>query len=358
MSDRLDDDVLLLILDHLAMPSTDCDVYLASKKVLYNVCLGSSRLRRLAQPLLWRHIWVSDAGPVAALEHVPVESSIGRHTVSFKLGSTKYGGPPQRYAVEVIRFGPGRILRILRREPVHIDIVGSFSNLRKLSLNDVDLDNSSLTVQLPHLDQLHIYDARAFTATGALDWLRPCGLPALRILSITAVTQAHTSLIQLDKVLDADLLAQLDVLQTDVAMVHPDSTIALGTAPPVLFFDPPDHKPTIPRHSVHPMQKATDVAGVSDIVFDVADQVESTMASCAALGPRVVVFPRRVLKLSAQHKDVGDAVRRLEQACGRAVRILWSDEDDMDFTSGGVSREFVRYARELKAAQAADGLGA
>lgn len=58
MSDRLDDDAFLLILDELATPVSDYDVYCTAKEALRNVCLASHRLRRLAQPLLWRRIWV------------------------------------------------------------------------------------------------------------------------------------------------------------------------------------------------------------------------------------------------------------------------------------------------------------
>ena len=58
MSARLIDDVLVMILDELALPAHTPCKYHTRQETLRNVCLASRRLRRLAQPRLWRQVVV------------------------------------------------------------------------------------------------------------------------------------------------------------------------------------------------------------------------------------------------------------------------------------------------------------
>jgi len=68
MSDRLNDDVLLLVLDRLADPHRDISTVSPKRQALLQVCLASRRLCRLAQPILWRHFVLRSLDQVAALE--------------------------------------------------------------------------------------------------------------------------------------------------------------------------------------------------------------------------------------------------------------------------------------------------
>jgi len=92
MSDRLDDDALLLILDELATPSSDYDVYCAAKKALRNICIASRRLRRLAQPLLWRQIWVVEQSQADKVKSSPIVSSLGQGTRWLSVAKLESGG--------------------------------------------------------------------------------------------------------------------------------------------------------------------------------------------------------------------------------------------------------------------------
>lgn len=92
MSDRLDDDAFLLILDELATPSIDYWDYCDSKKTLSNVCLASHRLRRLAQARLFRQIWVVEQSQADALKSSAVASSLGQGTVWFTVGKRGWPG--------------------------------------------------------------------------------------------------------------------------------------------------------------------------------------------------------------------------------------------------------------------------
>ncbi|KPV72180.1 uncharacterized protein RHOBADRAFT_47022 [Rhodotorula graminis WP1] len=355
MSDRLDDDALLLILDELATPSPEYAVYCASKKALRNVCLASHRLRRLAQPRLFRQIWVVKQSQAVVLQSSGVVESLGHGTRWYTVGKREYDGSLPD-AVKTARVLPSVKKLLLSgpwtsRNPAHIE---SFTRLRHLSLVHSEL-GSHMVFKAPLLEQLDVHYCFVYIPAAA-KWLQPVYLPALRILSVVKVGEGvMLRRFKLSSVLGPAMLAQLDVLQTDERSLDSQSPLALGTAPPVLFFDPTFHTPTIPRHSVHPMLAQVDVVAYT---IHLADEIASTVSSSAALGPRVVILPHKGLALSSSppaYQHLHDAVRRLEQACGRDVRIIWSAEQGMDLLCGGVSRVFVRYARELKAAQATSG---
>jgi len=62
------DDVLLLILDGFSTAGSDATKSSRKRQTLYNVCLVSSRLCRLAQPISWRHVWIRTLGQVEVIE--------------------------------------------------------------------------------------------------------------------------------------------------------------------------------------------------------------------------------------------------------------------------------------------------
>ena len=79
MSARLIDDVLVMILDELALPAHTPDKYRTRQETLRSVCLASRRLYRLAQPLLWRQVTVRTRRQLDCLVAV-VSGGPGRHT--------------------------------------------------------------------------------------------------------------------------------------------------------------------------------------------------------------------------------------------------------------------------------------
>ncbi|GAA5893349.1 hypothetical protein JCM8208_004416 [Rhodotorula glutinis] len=357
MSDRLDDDVLLLILDELATPSSDYYVYCIGKKALYNVCLASSRLRRLAQPRLFRQIWVVERPRADGLLPPHVVTSLGRIATWHIVGKPENEDSLPK-AVDMTRVLPNvEEFRLSRPHPTsrlvieNLVRIEGFTKLRHLSLVHAPLSPSNMICTMPLLQELDLYWSCAFLPDTAV-WLKPVYLPALRILSVVDYREWITpSPPELSEVLGPDMLTQLDVLQTDHHTVDSRSALAVGTAPPVLFFDPPCDKPALLRHSIHPLEGDINAVMKWNAVRPLADALERSVSSSAAVGPRVVVFPRRILSLAAQHPKLDMAVRGLEQTCARDVRIIWSGDEGMDLFSGGISPEFVRYARELKAAQ-------
>lgn len=205
---------------------------------------------------------------------------------------------------------------------------------------------------MPLLEELDIHEG-FILLSGAVEWLQPVRLPALRILSVVGVREDTSATpLQLNEVLGPAILAQLDVLQTNQDSLEPTSALALGTAPVVLFFEPPSYKSTLPRYSLLLLTKATATIAVMTELVQLAGRLQEALPRSAGLEPRIVVLPRWVLSLATQHQMIANSVRRVERVCGRAVRIIWSDDEGTDLVIGGVSREFVEYARELKAAQA------
>lgn len=87
---QLPDEVLLTILDELAPdPSYRQDDDSARRRALCRACLASRRMRRLAQPFLWRRVEVADDED---LEHVRARPGIdvfGRFTKAFEVRRLK-----------------------------------------------------------------------------------------------------------------------------------------------------------------------------------------------------------------------------------------------------------------------------
>ncbi|GAA5847702.1 hypothetical protein JCM9279_004990 [Rhodotorula babjevae] len=352
MSDRLDDDALLLILDELATPSSNYDVYCITKTALRNVCLASHRLRRLAHPRLFRQIWVVEQSQADKLKSSPAVSSLGQGTRWYTVGKLAYEDSlPEAVDMAHVLLDVEKLWMTGPWTPGNLARIESFSKLRHLSLFDAELGGSSMVCTAPFLEELTINQS-FLSGDGAAEWIQPLHLPALRILSVVGVGESSMlRRFELIKVLGPALLAQLDVLQTVRSNLEIQSKMALGTAPPVLFLVQPLDNEILPQHSLFMMLDGEEVPSVASTVRYVARRLESAMSSSAgAHGPRVVVLPRRVLSLVERDRDVGDAVRRLEQVCGRDVHIIWSGMKSEDLLAGGISREFVQHVRELKAA--------
>ncbi|GAA5847741.1 hypothetical protein JCM9279_005014 [Rhodotorula babjevae] len=358
MSDRLDDDALLLILQELAAPSPIYWTYLTRKRALSNLCLASHRLRRLAQPLLWRQVWVVKQSQADALRSSSAASSLGQCTKWYTVGKRECGNSLPD-AVEMADLMPNveKLLLWGLETPGNLARIASFTNLRHLSLVDSELGGFSMLVMAPLLEELDLHGG-FISYPGAAEWLKPRYLPALRILSVV-VNDEEADLVgrfELSQILGPAMLAQLDVIHTVQEHVELRSDLARGTAPAVLISDPEpeedeDDDASLPRHSIFPISTWAKVPVVAIRLRRITAQVEDSLSSPVAGGPRVVVLPRWVLSLSTRNQDVGDAVQRLEEAYGDAVRIIWSGDEGLSLAFGGVSREFVQYAREVKAAR-------
>lgn len=81
MSARLNDDVLLLILDELANQGKGAHARPSRSGILASVCLVSRRFSRLARPRLWQHVEVSQGGQLAGLK--ATTGALGSCAVSY-----------------------------------------------------------------------------------------------------------------------------------------------------------------------------------------------------------------------------------------------------------------------------------
>ncbi|GAA5847723.1 hypothetical protein JCM9279_005000 [Rhodotorula babjevae] len=306
MSDRLNDDVLKLIVDELAPLSYDLSSYRNVKRTPLSLCRTSRGLRILAQPLVWRHVRVEGRKQLEQLRAGTATTGFGRYTVAYEVES------PFSHSVDdlldVADLLPNVVkLRVsVARAPVDIALVLHRFALERLELHNVVFDDTLPTAShtLQHLVIIDSVVSKLFMR----HWLTPSCLPALRTIRIDRTTELSdwlSSGVKLDEILARSLRAQPAAARRTLREIYS----AIDKLEAVPSYEPPVVV-VLPRH-------------------------------IAALAVSAAVVVRQVFK-------------EFEQLCvTQRVRIVWASEGPPGF-EGPLSLgldDFWRYARELKAAR-------
>ncbi|GAA5890578.1 hypothetical protein JCM8208_004921 [Rhodotorula glutinis] len=334
MSDKLDDDVLLAILEHIAEPAFSQRGYRTRQSTLLSACLASRHLHRLAEPLLLRQVRFRSVEQLEQLrEHVTATSSGDRTEVYVVRWQERVSHA--EVALDVAAFLP----RIERME-----LGGMFQSflplerhtqLRRLSLWLVELPN--LLPTLPQLEQLAIRDCPVPKLFFKL-WLDPSHLPRLRALLLCGV-RAPFQFIPLNSLLSPSILAQLDLVQTDDRSLGAHDPLAWSDEPPCLCYHGPRSDAVVRYNLYGPTSvDAPSATRATRCAVDAGVAREQGHAS----GPFAFVFPASGI----DHK-VELGVLQLEE---QGMRVLFDHGDSHEPQSSElVSGVFWRLARELKA---------
>ncbi|GAA5848285.1 hypothetical protein JCM9279_000999 [Rhodotorula babjevae] len=333
MSDRLNDDVLLAILEHIAEPARDQRGFQARQSTLLSLCLASCQLRSLAEPLLWRQVRFKSVVQLEQLRARHAATGLGRRTEVFVV--------PWR---ERVVHGEG-VLDVATFLPriAHMELRGTYASLRplarhielrRLSLWQVTLPATLSTV--PQLEQLAIRDSSA--PKSVLDrWLDPSYLPRLRALLLCGFKDPD-QLISIATVLSPSILAQLDLVQTDDRSLDAHEPLAWSDEPPCLCYHSPRSEAVVRYNLYGPSSVDTpSVTWATRRSIDAGVLREQRRER----GPFVFVFPA-----SAMDQMAKLGVPQLDE---QGLCVLFDDGDSCEAQSSElVSHEVWRLARALK----------
>lgn len=227
------------------------------------------------------------------------------------------------------------------------------TDLRRLSLDVLNLSHSAAPPTLPQLDELSVFCCSIEEST-VREWLQSARLPRLRVLAVGGGS------IRAD-MLSAGFLAQLDLVQADTQSFNPANIPAQTSYPLILVED--DYIPAVlTRYSILSTPAHMDESMTHNYLDHLAPVVARVPEEPDT--PYVVGLPRSILRLATVSPDVwmrrppgvteafAERWRAFEEQCRhKHVRIILFDEDARDASFGFVPREFLRYARELKAAK-------
>jgi len=224
--------------------------------------------------------------------------------------------------------------------------------LRRLSLVNVDLGASS-PVSLPQLEQLRL--ERTIIPSALLtEWLDSAHLPSLKAVRLVAVYSAlHAGAPSLH--LSPAFLAQVDFVQTPGMSLEAMRDFAHSVNPPFLFAS--SLASLLPRHLILAPHQFEGVARATTTLRKVGAQVaKAPKLEDEAQHPRVILLPRALEALAAEDCRVEAALGPFVATCAeRKARVIWHSEGENAASERDlVSREFWRYARELKAERALD----
>ncbi|GAA5906451.1 hypothetical protein JCM8208_004664 [Rhodotorula glutinis] len=342
---RLNDDVLLLIVDELAKHHDIHPQRPSRNDILARICRTSRSLAQVARRRLWQHVEISQGRQLEILKASCVVDGHGERTSRYTVRWSWTANAALADLVDVARWLPA--VEDLRIHGSWTDLdmcsVEKHAHLRRLTLVGVRL-SLSRPVFLPQLEELSIYNVSTHSSLPCR-LLHPAALPALRAVRLTGFSdyQMHESF-QLADILSPAMLAQLDCIQTDASAVDLDSALARGDSPPVLV-ELVSIPPILPRHALFQSSRAF-FAG-----FDMpyASRPPPAVVPPDARTAFVAVFPRA---LDAS-RDAALAIEDFQAACKvRGHEVVDGGEvpgDSLDALSPG----FWRWARARKAAQAA-----
>ncbi|GAA5844409.1 hypothetical protein JCM9279_006291 [Rhodotorula babjevae] len=352
MSARLDDDVLVMILDELALPASAIGAYYARKETLRNVCLASHRLCRLAQPRLWRQVIIRSREHFELLVSAK-PGALGRCTKlltivgsAIEVDEAVAGLSSLLPEVEEIRLASSSTFFRL-----DFALLGQYTNLRRLHVAAAEpLEGRFAT--LPALEELCLYYART-TSSWAQQQLRTGLLPRLRELYFS--TQPETGPTTLDELVSPDVLRQLEILQVADGVISVDVDLATGPLSPILTVHP-QFGPLgpLPRHTIcHPFLFCDEHASTKTLSALVTRLHLTPPAPCSTTPPRLLILPPILRPLVDMGSPTAQLLRAVEALCvEKGVRIMW-DGEQMD--GALISPAFRRYARELREARALEG---
>ncbi|GAA5850362.1 hypothetical protein JCM9279_006541 [Rhodotorula babjevae] len=302
MADRVPDEILLAIFDELASsrprgsgtsPSENKEV----QRALVMACLTSRRLRKIAQPVLWRRVVLSSGKQLEGILSTGAAASLGQYTRYYAVESDAYD----------LSVAPGR-----------------------LSLSSI-----------------------ATTAEDVRTWICPEHMPALRVLHVEVILAVGARWALLDELVAPAILAQLDVVRTHWEELHrvpylvSSVELANSVAPPILVHRQWSAPFSLPRHTLFSLSASHEAeAMVKDL-----DEIAHGTSIGVSVSPSVLVLPKSLLTRTAASPDVVAELQGLEaQLATKGARIIWYEDD---YPHDLVPPEFLRYARELKAARRA-----
>ncbi|BGP39297.1 hypothetical protein JCM10449v2_003235 [Rhodotorula kratochvilovae] len=362
MLDRLPDELLVAVLDSLAAPAYAPRAYQARQGTLRALCLTSRRLRRLAQPDLFRHVYVHERTRLDQVRDVDDEA-LRAHTkvYRFELDRSRALEGDKYTPLAAVAAG----LRYPNVEEVRVEavchaldlrVLGNYSRLRRLFLNGLDLDDPA-AVHLPCVDQLRLEDLCVEPAF-LERWLDPEFLPSVKAIYLSDLCHDDDETPFFPQ-LSLGFRAQVDFVQSYIAQDDALARYGQQDAPPFLFEF---HR--IPRAGVLPRYGLVDLSVFNRIpdetrlrragtLFGVlGDQVEAAArGSDGQPALRTLILPASFANVAASDDAVSqaldivpDALRRLRRA---GVTLSFSDAagrpgDDL------VSPVFWAHARKMR----------
>ncbi|GAA5912167.1 hypothetical protein JCM8208_000922 [Rhodotorula glutinis] len=351
MSDRLDDDVLELVLDELSPLTSTGLAYRDVKRTILCLCRTSRRFRLLAQPFLWRQVQVTGPKQLEQLRACSAATGLGRHTVAYEVESPYSHSVNGALAVADVLPNIVKLRVSAAQAPVDVALFAQYHALEHLDLQGVVLDGP-LPPPSCTIKHLIIVDSSASTSF-MRQWLTSARLPGLHTVYVDHVTDlSSSSPIQLGDILGRPVLDQLDCIYGSSPHADPQSALGGGVDPPVLFLD---HHPSVPlpRHSGSRVPPISAYRALRDICASI-DRVEARPTSEP---PVAVVLTAQLAKLAAgAPAALKKLFETLELACTtHRVHIIWASEPRPGFERARTlgCDEFWQYARELRAARAA-----
>ncbi|KPV72155.1 uncharacterized protein RHOBADRAFT_55989 [Rhodotorula graminis WP1] len=364
MADRLPDELIVAILEELAASRVggnseeqveDKDV----QRALAYLCRTSHRFRRLAQPVLWQRVVLGDGARLDKLLRHGAPASLGHFTeqfvikpdVSISSGRTVFECRkgvsiatvcPKVVELVVNLFNPRFFLASLDHR-----LVASHKYLRRLSLVHLEITDHPLP-SLAHLEELSVTHCKAKPDI-IRNWIAPLHMPSLRVMHIASIL-SDVEYAPLDILLDNSIIAQVDVMRIHcrvLSLSHETPELARSTSPPVLV----DHAVGRSALNRHELCFKPSAEQIEYHRYYSLDDTLQFLRNDPTAGSVVLVFPRSFLALARTSVDFAAALVDVEAQCAiKGARISWYNDDD-PFSI--VPREFVQYARELKAARRA-----
>ncbi|BGP47441.1 hypothetical protein JCM10450v2_003293 [Rhodotorula kratochvilovae] len=349
MPHRLPDELLLLIFDALAQPAYSRDEYKRRQQALSALSLVGRRYRDLAQPLLWEVVRAQERAHLDKIRRIKDGNGSPTRTKLFHV-STKTVATGEEEPVspdegiEAAKLFPDvEEIRIeCVRSPLDLTLLDAHCGLHRLSLVNVDLSSSS-PVHLPHLEQLRL-DRTIIPSSLLTAWLDPSHLPSLAAVRLVALYEAlHVGAPALD--FSPAFLAQVDFIQTPGLSLDALQRYHNSIDPPFLFGS--SLSSILPRHLVLAAHQFDGRARATTTLKRFGTQVDAA-PPIEGSHPRVLLLPRCLQALATSDEVVATVLDTFVATCARKdARLIWhaGAEDDL------VSREFWRYARQLKAAR-------
>ncbi|BGP39345.1 hypothetical protein JCM10449v2_003283 [Rhodotorula kratochvilovae] len=356
MLDTLPDEVILLVLEHLAPKPLVLSGYFYDQITLRALCLASRRYRRLAQPVLWRNVAFTDStryGKFVRLKGVDALRDHVRYLVvqpvrRWEDDHDHVIDPAKFYAIlplhpnlAGLRLYGSNLFR--RRDCFDLESLRANHHLRRLSLIDLDCAGAA---NLPQLEQLHL-DYVAIEPAELTSWLDSAYLPRLVALHLGMLYEPSVGYHYIPS--PPPFLAQLEIFQAPDAQTVDAAEFASPPVPPVALLSSCPWA-DLPRHVLIVSEGEDDFDPIPDFLHNQASQLD-TAAPLRPREPSSLWLPHFVRVAASKSPEAQRALDTLGEACARAGRrLMWWEGELAEGEL--VSHEFWQYARELKAARA------
>ncbi|GAA5923625.1 hypothetical protein JCM3775_000451 [Rhodotorula graminis] len=354
MSTNLPDELLALIFDHLAADRAHLDTRRGTKLGFASACLASRRLRRLAQPVLWRQVEVRSAAQVDRVRRCAALSGLGGCVVVYRVLPARQGAPPLAVDkaleasaflknVEEVDLNPSLL------ETLDLGGLVPFSKLRRLSLAMYTISRSS-SAAFATLEHLRLEDCN-LPGSPSRPWLRHAQFPALRIVDLVDFEgNQFSTRPTLDDLFGVDMLGQLDYVYVQAWPVGPTAgTDLTRRAAPIFLhlWDAESH--ILPAFAIC---FVLDWSHLEEVLVADAAWLAKPTAAFAVPKP-TLVLSTRIRAVAGTRPAVAIALARFETQCvAKSVRLVWVEER-CSLAELFVLPEVQQLSRELRAAAAA-----